>query len=88
MLWSDMDTAWLTNVLELAPRDHDVVVVDDSLEKNEKNSDNTCTGVRYSKSSCMQQALFGVSMRTSVQPADSFLRCALAREAKQPKTFL
>ena len=44
-----MDTAWLTNFLELAPSDRDVVLVDDSEEENEEVSDNTCTGMHLSK---------------------------------------
>ncbi|CAL5224029.1 g6649 [Coccomyxa viridis] len=47
VLWSDMDTAWLTNFLDLAPSSRDVVMVDDSMEEHEENSGNICTGLMY-----------------------------------------
>ena len=61
ILWSDMDSAWLTNFMKLAPSNRNVVLVDDSMGEDEQNSENICTGMTYSNTSCMEQAVFCVS---------------------------
>ena len=36
VVWSDMDTVWLKNFLDLTPRGQDYVGVDDSVEGDEQ----------------------------------------------------
>lgn len=36
VVWSDMDTVWLQNFLDLTPRGQDYVGVDDSVEEDEQ----------------------------------------------------